>query len=115
MISLINSYRPAHTAKHLYTVKDFLLQFRELLSEVILEAYPCYNVGDFNIRLETLDNLVSSGSVSSSEQINYTNAVSCLRLLSDMEFCQQGKDPTHNQNDTLDFAITQIENVDNVN
>ena len=35
--------------KHPYTIKDFLLDFRELLSEVMLKAYPCYIVGDFNI------------------------------------------------------------------
>ena len=59
--------------------------------------------------------LVSSFSENSSEKINYTDAVSFLKLLSDIGFCQLVKGPTHYQNGTLDFVITQIENTDNVN
>ena len=43
-------------------IKDFPVEFNELLSEVMLEAYLCYIVDDFSIHLEASDNLVSSGS-----------------------------------------------------
>ena len=69
----------------------------------MLETYPCYIVSDFDILLGALDNLVSSGSENSSEKINYTNAVSFLKLLSDIGFCQLVKGPTHNQSGTLDL------------
>ena len=96
-ISLIIIYRLVYTAKHLNTIKDFLIEFRELFSNVMLEKYPFYIVGYFNIHLEGLYNIVSSGSKNGPEKVNYTNKISFLRLLNDKGFCQLAKCLIHNQ------------------
>ena len=61
----------------------------------MFEAYPCYIVSDFVLHLDTLYNLISSGSENSSEKVIYTISVSFLRLLSDIGLCQPVKGLTY--------------------
>ena len=49
MVLLVNLYRLPYSAKHRYTVKQFLDEFEKLMSDLIIEKGSVLLCGDFNI------------------------------------------------------------------
>lgn len=57
MVLLVNLYRLPYSAKHRYTVKHFLDEFEQLMSNLVTERGSVLLCGDFSIDWKAKDNL----------------------------------------------------------
>ena len=89
-INLINIYRPPYSSKHPFTVKDFLLEFDQLLSYTLELKEHFLLFGDLNINCSDLKN---------------QNTKDLLSLLKTYNLNQLVTGPTHTQGSLLDLII----------
>ena len=100
-VCIVNVYRPGYSAKHRFTVKDFMLEFKSFLEDILLLPYPAILLGDFNFHIELLNDL--NGNLAGSELTKRNDAEAFMKLLSDFDFGQIVDLPTHIFGGTLDL------------
>ena len=54
VMCIVNIYRPGYSAKHRFTVNQFLMEFKSFLEDLLLLPYPVMMLGDLNIHVELL-------------------------------------------------------------
>ena len=114
-INFINVYRPEYSAKNRYTVNMFLKDFSDMMSVIASDPYPCYIVGDFNLHVELVGNVIPTPNVdpelTQSRQVKQKDATLFLDLIHDSNFTQTITSETHDQHGTLDLLMTHSDNI----
>ena len=106
-ICVVNAYRPGYSAKHRFTVNNFLDEFKSFLEDLILLPYPVIVLGDLNLHVELLYDM--NAQLTASDLIKRNDAKDFVTLLSDFDFKQLVNVPTHELGGTLDLVIVSSE------
>ena len=106
-LSFVNIYRPEYTAKHRYTVKKFISQFNDMMSDIQGESSSYIFVGDFNLHVELVDSPITDSFTSKYTQTKLKDAKSFISLLEENDFKQIVNEPTHEKGGTLDLVFIQ--------
>ena len=106
-ICVVNAYRPGYSAKHRFTVNNFLDEFKGFLEDLLLLPYPVIVLGDLNLHVELLYDM--NVHLTASDLIKRNDAKDFVTLLSDFDFKQLINVPTHELGGTLDLVIVSSE------
>ena len=113
ILSFINIYRPGYSKKLPFNTSYFCDQFKDLLTESMSERHSCFILGDLNIHQELLR--AKKDHMTPDILQKHKDAIEFQNILTDNDFIQLIKEPTHTAHGTLDVLITQRDSVEKIN
>ena len=105
-ILIVTVYRPEYSAKNRYTVKHFIDEFKEFLSDINSEVFPSIITGDFNFHVELLATQ-NDLNLSMYKRTKKKDATMFIKTMQDAGYTQLITDITHDDGGTLDLLFVQ--------